>query len=470
MEQTIVEEAEDAFRKGRTDEALELLNGVLEKAPDNRRALMSLGTIRHSQGRLDEAAEAFGRLTALEPDNQEALKNLALTHLTAKDNDRARTCLEKLVALNQSDHVLWGMLARLETAAGRTEAALEHARRSLLLNHDQPELRAFVSRPPEGASEGAPGPVKKPPAERRLIVACPPDRDREISLVVSRLAPALEATKAVSLKVQPYLQAAAKRGMVWLEGLGQVTRALLVEPGLLADRRVLLDLKAEEVLAGLADPPDLSLVSDVVVESVFSRDRLVAARPALKPGTRLHVVPRPIDTETFKFRPSPGGAKIAAPGPHGPLSGLMDVLSAFRDLKARRDQASLHISGPVADPLLELAMGHFVMRSGLKDSVYYQKTPADLHTFLADKDYVLCCPLAAGLPGAAEAVLLGLKPLLKDVPGHSELISPDHLWHTSEELLRLFDEPPDALEASRLAEARHDPARVAKSFLRILTA
>ncbi|MDR1308677.1 MAG: tetratricopeptide repeat protein [Deltaproteobacteria bacterium] len=466
--ENLVARAEEAFREGRAQEALALFAQVLEIDPGQGRALMGLGAICHGQGRFAEAQGAFGRLLELEPGNMEAMRNLALSLVSAAEYDRARPLLEKLLAENQNDARLWALLARLEKAAGRPKAALEHARRSLLIEPGQPELEAFVS---AASATPAPAQAAAGKAERRLFVACPPERDEEVSLVLSRLQGALDVAKVVSLKIPPYLDGASRGGPVWLEGTGQATAALLRERGLLDGRRVLLRLGPDEILSGLPAGLDLSKVSDLVVESLFARDMVLARRPALRPGARLHVVPRAVDLARFKARPDgPLGARIALPGPHGPYSGLIEALSAFQGLKALRPEAELHLSGPFLSPVLEQALAHFVLKSGLAESVFLLQKPPDPRAFLLDKDFILHCPVAAGAHGPAEALHLGLRPLIREAPGQAELFPPEWLWLSPAQLAERLASPPDPGEGRRLVATRHDPDRVARALLALLAA
>jgi hypothetical protein len=301
------------------------------------------------------------------------------------------------------------------------------------------------------------------------VVACPPEREYELTLLLSRFKFTLEVNKVVSLKVLPYLQALSKGGLVWLEGLGQITKSLLDEPGLLDNRRVFLRLNFDDIISGLITSLQLTKVTDIIIESIFHRDQLVLFRPNFKAGTKIHILPRPIDLTRFRERPDPGGSKIAVIGTNGHFSGLLEAFSAYRDLKAEKNESLLYFLGPIKNSFLETALTHFVNSNSLSGSIYIQDKVTDLATFLADKDYFLSCPLAVGAPGPAEAILMGLKPLLKDVPGMAELYPPEWLWRNTRQLVERFDHPPDHEKAYKLVISRHDPEWLYKYYLSVLT-
>ncbi|MDR1050906.1 MAG: tetratricopeptide repeat protein [Deltaproteobacteria bacterium] len=468
--------AEGLYAQGRPREALEALAKILESEPGHARALAGLGAVCHSLGRFDEAAGAFGRLLEIDPGNSEAGKNLVLTLLSASKLERARGVLEVMLARNQNDHVLWNLLGGLEKSAGRPEAAVAHFRRSLLLNPDQPDLRKLLESrgtPVPGSSSSASAasaPARRAKTDNRLTIACPPERDDEVSLLAARLHPKLSVTKVVNLKVQAYFDAVRKGGAVWLEGTGHASVALTRERLLLDGRRVLLRLSRGEILERGYRLLDLSVVTDLVVESLALQNQLIGDAPALRPGARIYVLPRPLDLTRHGLRKtSPGGKNIACPGPHDVWSGLLAALEAFRVVHDHDPGARLHVSGPFSTPVWELAAAHFVLNAGLAESVRMTPRAVELPAFLAGKDYCLSCPLVAGDAQTLAAVSTGLAPLLKDAPGFEELFPKEWLWLTPAQLLERYDSPPDPRVVGDFLASKHDPDRVAASYLEIFS-
>jgi tetratricopeptide (TPR) repeat protein len=477
-------EAEEAFRQGRAAEALEALSRVLAAEPDHRRALRSLGSICHVMSLKDEAARAFGRLVELDPSDEAARRSLVVALMVGQAAPaEARPHLERLLAANQADAGLWLLLARLERAQDRPKAALEALERSLLINPAQPEAAAAAAglRAAAGAA-GAP-PHEAAAAPRRLDWLGPPGGEDLIDPLLAPLAAErLKVNRVVSLAREAYFRAAAEGGgPLWLEGCGPITAALLADRRPLAGRRVILSLGRDEVLLESWRALSLEPVDDLVVESLYLRSRLMArlneAASPVRPGARLHVVPRPASAAARA--PSTGSA-VAAPGPHGPLSGLMEVLGAFRTLSEARPDLTLQVGGPFPGPVWEAAAEHFRADPAMAAKVSISVGRMAPGAFLADKDFFLACPLAGEPPGLAEAARLGLGLLVRDAPGLGEVLGPERLWRTAGDLTGLL-----AAESARIAgrrdgapggadlgadPLRHDPAAVARRWLAILAA
>lgn len=81
--------AEVLIRRGRGQEAAEVLEQVLETAPDSGAALGLRGRQLHEQGRHREAAALFERLRQVWPDDHRVHYYLALTYERLGDEARA---------------------------------------------------------------------------------------------------------------------------------------------------------------------------------------------------------------------------------------------------------------------------------------------------------------------------------------------------------------------------------------------
>ncbi|MDR0354937.1 MAG: tetratricopeptide repeat protein, partial [Deltaproteobacteria bacterium] len=456
--------AEEAFKAGHPQEAMTILARVLEREPRHPRALKSLGIVLLSQSRFEEAVGAFESVLQIEPDDGEAIKNLAIAFISGGQYEKARPFLEKLLAVNQNDWSVWNLLIRLEKALGNMKAAMGQARRSLLLNPDQPEIKAFL----EQCERAEPVEVKK--AETRLMVASLLQRDEEANLILNHLKQDFEIKKVSGASVEPYLTAAKKGGTVWLDGVDKPTEALTREPGLLNRRRVILRLSREEILEKRYVALDLTSVTDIVAENLFLRDHFINSVPKLKPGSKIHVIPRAVDLNRYKARSEDKqGCKIAAPGPHGQWSSLTETLEAFRFLKKSRPEAQLHLSGPLPAPVWETVIAHFVVKAQIAESVFLDLRQTELSSWLADKDYYLWCPIVAGSAQPFEAVHMGLKPLLRDAPGMEELFPKEWLWHSPEELAEKFEGGLSRQALGDFIASRHAPEVVAEHYRQLLS-
>lgn len=132
-----------AYRAGRPDEALALVERALESDPRNPQLRFLRGVILAERDRTDDAIAAFSGLTEDFPELAEPYNNLAVLHARRGDWDRARQALEQSIRAvpgyalaheNLGDIHLqlaaraYGQAARLDPANGSARGKLGLAR------------------------------------------------------------------------------------------------------------------------------------------------------------------------------------------------------------------------------------------------------------------------------------------------------------------------------------------------------
>ena len=125
-----------ANRRGRNDEASDLIRRALALKPDYAGAHFSLGNVLSSQGRLNEAAAQFERTLTLQPGHIDAHNNLGIVLVTQGRLDAALTHFERALALKPDDARVHYNLGKLRREQGRPDEATAHLRRALALRAD----------------------------------------------------------------------------------------------------------------------------------------------------------------------------------------------------------------------------------------------------------------------------------------------------------------------------------------------
>jgi tetratricopeptide (TPR) repeat protein len=116
------------------DRAERLLKSVLERAPTFLRASMLLATCYAQQAWQRKAIEVLDDVVARKPDNVPALTNLAQMRLDVGDIDQAIQFHERLVALDETRPDRWVNLAHSYRIQGRGEDSIRAFRRGLAID------------------------------------------------------------------------------------------------------------------------------------------------------------------------------------------------------------------------------------------------------------------------------------------------------------------------------------------------
>jgi len=121
---------------GRDDEALALLDDLLEEFPQSAHLLGTLGVVLSNNNELDDAREALEEAVALDPRDEVALANLAFVYEKLRDYERALELYDRALALGADiDWILQRKAATL-TESGRYAEAKTTLRRYLSLVPD----------------------------------------------------------------------------------------------------------------------------------------------------------------------------------------------------------------------------------------------------------------------------------------------------------------------------------------------
>ncbi|MDR2141999.1 MAG: hypothetical protein LBR11_09470 [Deltaproteobacteria bacterium] len=440
-------QAEEALRLDKLTEAEASLKQVLEREPDNLRALIAWGVVGLRLKNFSQAQSAFERVLTLSPDNQQSRKNLVIAILSGPRPELARPHLETLLAQNQNDYQLWAMLSQVEKTVGNLAASQEAGEKSLLLNPAQPGLRAWLN----SLAQPAEAKPSTRPRVTQLTFLCPPGQEGEIDLLGAYLDRSLTVKKVVSLREDPYLAALSGRTALWVEGLNPRSAPWLARltPG---PRPIILRLGPED----LVDPTTFSLgaVNGVLAETKAILELFLAKGARLADGAKLLIAPRAQDFSRIDLsriqaassaptEPTGGesaalaGSTEAASGdPKQPLSlaylgpwnepGL--TLEAFKLVRERDPQATLW--SLLRPKSMELArqVDYYLAKNGLAGKVFFSGPSLGREDFFKGRTHVLATWGLAGGVEVPQALAHGLKPLIRDCPGAGELFPPDYLW------------------------------------------
>jgi len=119
--------------QGRLDEAAEVVAATLKREPYNREALFVAAELDIARGRPSDAVTRYREAARRFPDDRRLLVSLALVLGALGDEAAARAAIERAQALHGDDYRVFYYAAYLGARAGRLDAAVRDAERSLEL-------------------------------------------------------------------------------------------------------------------------------------------------------------------------------------------------------------------------------------------------------------------------------------------------------------------------------------------------
>jgi tetratricopeptide (TPR) repeat protein len=170
-------DAQQLFKAGQRDQALDKVNRVLAANPKEPQARFLKGVILTEQGKQAEAIDIFTRLTQDYPSLPEPYNNLAVIYANQGQYDKARTALEQSIRTHPSYATAYENLgdvyAKLASQAyGRAlqlDASNTGAQNKLSMVKELVRDQPPAAKPPVVVAQKAPEPAKPtppPPAEK----------------------------------------------------------------------------------------------------------------------------------------------------------------------------------------------------------------------------------------------------------------------------------------------------------------
>ncbi|MDR1315197.1 MAG: tetratricopeptide repeat protein [Deltaproteobacteria bacterium] len=465
--------AEAVFLGGRTQDAVSLLFQALNRDPRNGGAHSALGVMLHSLGQPESAKRCFEAALECREDDADSRRNLALAHLSLKEYPSARDQLERLLVKYPNEPRYWAALSAVEDAI-EMGAPGSPSRRSVFLRPGGGEtLPGHGGSPDEGPLD--PDRIMQEDMIRRCT-----DRDRktvsvfltvasghEIDVLAGGLAAYFDLRRVMSFKYDVYREAALDSDIVWIEGLADGNVYFLKERELLAGKKVALRLSREDILAGAARKVSFARADAIFFESFCLRDLFLAGNPEVTNVASLCVIQKALDTKNYSYIPRHGDRRVAAVIPERfESSEFLMLMEAFLALKAVRPESELHLSVGLRNMQHELSLQQFINENGCGYGVFFHGHGEGLKAFLNSCHYYLSAESYAGGAGGLEALMLGLKPMIRSSPGAAELYPDSCLWRNLGELASLYDNPPDTVKISSVLKDIHRPSAVAPQYVR----
>jgi glycosyltransferase involved in cell wall biosynthesis len=128
----------------------------------------------------------------------------------------------------------------------------------------------------------------------------------------------------------------------------------------------------------------------------------------------------------------------------------MLLIHAFASLLKKTEKPfQLFIGGEFRDRRYKEYMPHIIRQLGLEQRVHFDGFIADVPGWLRDKHFIVCSsPFEGQIVSVMEGMACGLRPLVHDFPGASEVYDPDFVWTSI-----------DDFAAAVMDEGGYDPAR-----------
>ncbi len=146
------------------------------------------------------------------------------------------------------------------------------------------------------------------------------------------------------------------------------------------------------------------------------------------------VIPNGVDLSQFNFENRSSGFNVAYVGYINYKKGPMLLLQAFKALHDCDNRYKFYIAGQFQDSRYLLYFKQMVAELGLEKNYYFEGWQKNLDNWLEDKNYILCTSvLESQNMSVMQAMAKGIKPVIHNFVGASEIYRKKYLWNTVNE-------------------------------------
>lgn len=154
-----------------------------------------------------------------------------------------------------------------------------------------------------------------------------------------------------------------------------------------------------------------------------------------------HDIPYGVDTKKFTFRDKPNTKKIAWVTRRWSAKGIDLALQIALKLKKYPEYKIYALGVEDVEPWRHEYYKQFILHNKL-DNIIFEESTQDMNLWLEDKDYVLCCSTKETFSYAiAEGMSKGLKPIIHNFYGASEVWPQDYIWNSIDEVIEKITSP-----------------------------
>jgi len=403
---------------GRHQEALVHIQEYLKNNPDDAQAMNDAGAILHCLGRSKDAIEHLVRARSLRGDGAEIVWNLMEAYIASGEAKQAEALLDDMERMSILSADILNRIANVFLNQSDKANAMEMLLRSLEMSLQQevlkPMLQVIRSKRP------------------KIAFFCGADGMTFLNEIVDFTKQRFEVRIFEGRTKEELYELMQWSDISWFEWC---TDLAVVGSNLPKVCKNIVRLHRYE--AYLHWPQQINWQNIdmlITVGNSFVKDALLKQVPNIESITRLISIPNGVNLEKFKFVDRQRGKNIAFLGNFRMVKNPAFVLQCIQKLHYMDPQYRLFFGGIFQDEALEQYVKHMVNALELEGVVFFDGWQKDINLWLADKHYIVSTSIieSQGM-GLLGGMACGLKPVVHNFPGASQIFPSEFLFNISED-------------------------------------
>jgi len=403
---------------GRYQEALGHIQEHLRTAPDDAQALNDIGAILHCLGRSNEAIEHFLEARKLKADSAEIVWNLVEAYIAVGRPHEAAKLFDDMERMGILNPDVLNRTANVFLNQDNKADAVEMLLRSLQIVPNQEILKPMI----EVIRS------KRP----KIAFFCGGDGMTFLNEIAEFTKNRYPVRFFEGGDINRMAELMKWSDISWFEWCTNLAVAGSKLPKVCKNIVRLHRYEAYEQWPQQVSWANVDLL--IIVGNSFTRNALISRVPEIETQTAMVAVPNGVNPEKFVFANRSRGKNIVFLANLRMVKNPAFVLQCIQKLHYIDPEYRVFFGGVFADPALEQYLRHMVNALDIGDVVFFDGWQADVNSWLQDKHYIVSTSIieSQGM-GLLEGMACGLKPVIHNFPGASEIFPPEFLFNIAEE-------------------------------------
>lgn len=413
----------ELITQGRFSEAKQ----IAEKLPDIVQKENAFGMIYYYEGKLDDAIEHFKKAVEIDPINSDVLFNYGKALFDKKDYKEA---WRYLLRIHNKDWAVYDLLGDTQIVQGNIPMALYYYRKAAEISPLEEMKKKYLEY------------KKHYHQDVNIAILCLPGLDNFIRDIADILGEVYNVRLVVSANGNEIVQAYEWADIVWLERANELAVEVTNK----------LEKKGKKIICRLHSYEALTnaflykivwdKVDTIVMVAEHMKDVLRMYHPDVykRLEDKIKVIHNGLNLERFRYKPRTRGYNIAVVAHINYKKDPTMWLQIMGLLKKIDPRYNLSIAGDFQDYRYHLYFHYFIEEAGLRDNVKLLGHVNNIEEFLEDKNYVLSTSVHESFGyKIAEAMAVGIKPVVHNFYGAKMLWMEDTLFNFIEEIPQILE-------------------------------
>ncbi|SDL29777.1 Tetratricopeptide repeat-containing protein [Clostridium cochlearium] len=180
-------------------------------------------------------------------------------------------------------------------------------------------------------------------------------------------------------------------------------------------------------------------VDKLIIVTEHLKKFLISQIPDIEQKVNIITINNGVNLDKFEFKKRNRGFNIAYVGYIHQRKNPVLLLQTINKLIKKDKRYKLYVAGQFQDALIELYWNYQVEQMGLQDNIIFQGWQKNINRWLEDKSYIISTSIHESFGyGIAEAMSIGLKPIIHNFIFAKEIWDDKYLFNTIDEAINMI--------------------------------